>query len=305
MAMRIAIVFAMCLVAAQGMDAPDFETPLGEQLKELEKSPMLDDAEFADFDEEMPIEDDIELGESDDQSDQLFEAAIRKDLRAEKSALSEIGHDEEKGETEAEELIKDAKLDEKQEQRNSGYPADNTADDEHHTANPFGEEDEDEDEDNELGEEGWDGEKFSGDQKFNEGLLADNLHHENQDEKAESNKIELLALKTADKMGKDAKRLQQFQHEKEKNQPQLAKFAEMTANKELNAQKKLEAAIKRKPDVKLENEMERETNRLATDESSSKAVKDDESVESQAKSLEDIEKAADAYVKDIAKDLNK
>ena len=79
-----------------GMDAPDFETPLGEQLKELEKSPMLDDAEFADFDEEMPIEDDIELGESDDQSDQLFEAAIRKDLRAEKSALSEIGHDEEK-----------------------------------------------------------------------------------------------------------------------------------------------------------------------------------------------------------------
>ena len=231
------------------------------------------------------------------------------------------------GETEAEELIKDAKLDEKQEQRNSGYPADNTADDEHHTANPFGEEDEDEDEDNELGEEGWDGEKFSGDQKFNEGLLADNLHHENQDEKAESNKvwsslccritvvyfspvcdfvqIELLALKTADKMGKDAKRLQQFQHEKEKNQPQLAKFAEMTANKELNAQKKLEAAIKRKPDVKLENEMERETNRLATDESSSKAVKDDESVESQAKSLEDIEKAADAYVKDIAKDLNK
>ena len=110
--------------------------------------------------------------------------------------MDEINRLESQGESSATELREDAMVDEKQELEDTEQmpkplqPKPKAATQE----NPFEdlgesdeEDDEDEDEEN-VGDEGWDGEKFSGNHYFNEGLLADNMHHDARKEIEDSDK---------------------------------------------------------------------------------------------------------------------
>jgi len=110
--------------------------------------------------------------------------------------------------------------------------------------------------------------------------------------------IDEIALNTYAKMAKDADLLTKFANDKSSD-PAVAKYAAITAKTLKEAEKKLDAALAHKPENKIEESLLTETKRLATDESASKAQKDDQAIEAQAKELDGIEKGAASYVKKI------